>query len=371
MNVERLLTDVFSTSPEWAFVRAVVIIFAITAVIRLMPLPANRQGKRIDRLALIAGTLSVILLASACAAGVSYTRHGEQMKTANPAKAWVSATPATHVLDPVKPYVGVFEPGVLASYDVVRNFSAATGHTSSIALYYSGWNEPFQSQMAGWAQANGAMPFVQILPRGITLANLASGRYDAYLRSYALAVHAYRYPVIIGFAPEMNGGWYSWDARHTPPRVYISAWDHMVTLFRHLGASNVIWLWTINSMNATPAPVRQWWPGSAYVTWVGIDGYYYRSTDTYEKVFGRTIRAVRAFTSKRILISETAIGPGPGQATQIQALLSGIKTDRLLGLVWFDQAQHQGIFHQDWRLEDTPSALAAFRSGVSTLEAPG
>jgi hypothetical protein len=32
--------------------------------------------------------------------------------------------------------------------------------------------------------------------------------------------------------------------------------------------------------------------------------------------------------------------------------------------VWYDQAQHDGIYHQDWRLEDNPAALAAFRSAV-------
>ena len=35
-----------------------------------------------------------------------------------------------------------------------------------------------------------------------------------------------------------------------------------------------------------------------------------------------------------------------------------------LGLVWFDMAQHQGIFHQDWRIEDNPEAEAAFRLGA-------
>jgi hypothetical protein len=35
-----------------------------------------------------------------------------------------------------------------------------------------------------------------------------------------------------------------------------------------------------------------------------------------------------------------------------------------LGLVWFDITQHQGIYHQDWRIEDSPGAEAAFRQGV-------
>ena len=36
---------------------------------------------------------------------------------------------------------------------------------------------------------------------------------------------------------------------------------------------------------------RHWWPGSSYVNWVGIDGYYYSPSDTFTKVFGGTIRS--------------------------------------------------------------------------------
>jgi len=38
-----------------------------------------------------------------------------------------------------------------------------------------------------------------------------------------------------------------------------------------------------------------------------------------------------------------------------------------VGLVWFDQAQHDGLYHQDWRLEDSPARLAAFRNAAKTL----
>ena len=32
-----------------------------------------------------------------------------------------------------------------------------------------------------------------------------------------------------------------------------------------------------------------------------------------------------------------------------------------LGLVWFDIAQDDGIYHQDWHIEDNPAAETAFR----------
>ena len=145
-------------------------------------------------------------------------------------------------------------------------------------VYYSGWYEPFKTGFAKTVAEHGAVPLVQINPTGISLAAIASGHYDAYLTSYAEAVRSYRYPVILGFGHEMNGSWYSWGYRHSSPAMFVAAWRHIVTLFRELGARNVTWLWTANIMHtggsiAHPAP---WWPGNKYVTWVGLDGYYYK-----------------------------------------------------------------------------------------------
>jgi hypothetical protein len=103
------------------------------------------------------------------------------------------------------------------------------------------------------------------------------------------------------------------------------------------------------------------------VTWVGIDGYYFRSSDTFASVFGRTIRQVRAFTSKPVLLSETAVGPRAGQFLKIPDLFTGMQQYGTLGLVWFDKDQDHGIFHQDWRIEGSTLAEAAFRAGVAPL----
>ena len=74
-----------------------------------------------------------------------------------------------------------------------------------------------------------------------------------------------RTPVILSFGAEMNGSWYSWGSGHTRPNVFVAAWRHVVSVFRQAGAHNVRWLWTVNSTNATAAPLKRWWPGNSYV----------------------------------------------------------------------------------------------------------
>ena len=80
-----------------------------------------------------------------------------------------------------------------------------------------------------------AVPLVQINPEGVKLKTIASGQYDPYLRSYALAVRAFGHRVIISFGHEMNGSWYSWGYGHTSPAVFVTAWRHIVTIFRQEG----------------------------------------------------------------------------------------------------------------------------------------
>jgi mannan endo-1,4-beta-mannosidase len=96
---------------------------------------------------------------------------------------------------------------------------------------------------------------------------------------------------------------------------------------------------------------------------VGIDGYFSHPSDMFSSVFAPIIGQVRKLTSKPVMISETAVGPESG-ASKIPGLFAGVKADHLLGLVWFDLSQNGGVNHQDWRLEDSPAALAAFRAAV-------
>jgi mannan endo-1,4-beta-mannosidase len=257
-------------------------------------------------------------------------------------------------------YIGLFSNTVPASYAGVTAFTTATGVEPDLVLYYSGWLEPFQAGFATTVADKGAVPLVQIDPKNVSIAAIASGQYDSYLSTYADAVRAYRHPVILSFGHEMNGGWYSWGWRQTSPAVFVDAWRHIVSLFRALGARNVTWMWTVNIIHGphnVPSP-GPWWPGSSYVNWIGIDGYYYSPSESFDSLFGPTIVAVRALARDPILIAETGVAPAAGQPAKIANLFAGVRLYGLLGFVWFDS-----IDIEDWLLNG-PAAIAAFRRGA-------
>lgn len=272
------------------------------------------------------------------------------------------AAPAPPRPRPVR-YLGVYEPQALRSYAGIEQFGRAVGRAPNIVSYYSAWMEPFQAAFAATAARHGALPLVQINPTQVSLAAIADGSYDGYLSEFAAAVRGYHRPVIVSFGHEMNGYWYSWGHRHTPPAQFVAAWRHIVSTFRTLGAGNVIWLWNVNVINkrhdSIPDP-GPWWPGNAYVTWVGIDGYYHKSNWKFAPLFGPTIAAVRRLTPAPILIAETGAAADTGQPAKIADLFAGVRAYDLLGFLWFNT-----VGNRDWRL-DSPAAIAAFRRGAKS-----
>jgi mannan endo-1,4-beta-mannosidase len=322
--------------------------------------PAQRAWQGWGAPAASAIMVGVVIVASA----VIFGGHSASSSTARSSVGRVTHAPA---LPPAGPgFLGVYPAG--GGYGPVASFAKAAGQRPNVVEYVSRWYEPFPTSYAQTLRGHGAFMLVQIDPTYISAKRIAAGRYDGYLSSYAESVRAFGHAVVISFGHEMNAPWYSWGYGHTPPATFVAAWRHIVTLFRALGADNVTWLWTINADQAGAWPAGPWWPGARYVTWAGVDGYYYRPSDTFARVFGHTIDQVRAITRNPILLSGTAVAPGADQPGGITNLFEGMRRYRTLGLVWFDQiTRATGTGHEDWRLEDSAPAKAAFRQAISGL----
>ena len=312
---------------------------------------------------MVASAAVAVAVAAAVLAAVAVPGDTKQAAPADPVRGGrtLPTAPAS--------YLGLYAAGVPDSYTGVAAFTAASGIKPTLVPYYSGWFEPFRARFARAVSDHGGVPLVQLDPDSVSVAAIASGRYDGYLRIYADAVRAYRRPVIVSFGHEMNGDWYPWGYKKTSPAVFVAAWRHVVTVFRQQAADNVTWLWTVNITDdphygKVPGPAS-WWPGSSYVTWVGIDGYYYHSATAFSSLFGPTIVAVRELTRDPILIAETAALPSADQPAKLNDLFDGVRSYGLLGFVWFDVAHPAG----DWQLS-SPAALAAFRAGARAYRRP-
>lgn len=267
-------------------------------------------------------------------------------------------------------YVGIITPQMPASYAPAESFQAATGADVGIVAYYSGWPEGFRSQFAETAWEHGSITMVDMDPPGRenAMTQIADGKFDWYLNDFARAVKGFGRKVIINFGHEVNGSWFSYGYTHVQPATFVAAFRHLHEVFTDAGVRNVTWMWDVNvPVGSQTGPIASFYPGDAYVNWVGIDGYDWQAKRTFTETFGTMIKQVKSVTSRPILVAETAVLPGPNAAMQVASWLHGIESDRLLGLVWFDvdkrHFQHTGDTH-DWKLEDDSSALAAFRAAL-------
>ncbi len=279
-----------------------------------------------------------------------------------------SATPSapppaydvTHLLRPDHKYIGVAIDGAPADPALIPAFAAKVGKAPNIVEMYESFTDGFAAAQVRSTYQAGALTLISWEPFAPTMATIAAGGHDGYLKTFAQAVRALNLPVAITIGHEMNGNWYPWGPKKTHAADFVAAWRHVHDIFVAADATNVIWVWTPNVVNPLPkiklAPL---WPGDDYVDWVGIDGYYTpRGQQNFTALFHPTLVQVRAFTDKPVLIVETAVEAGAGRASQINNLFAGVRAaDDFVGFVWFDK-NGSG----KWKIDNDAAAVAAYRA---------
>jgi hypothetical protein len=274
---------------------------------------------------------------------------------------------AAHVAGPQSAFV------LGAVTNSLSAFDQAVKHKATLRIMFLRWGTPtLPVRTLTQTAALGAQTVIEIQPVHLNMAQIAAGSGDAWLETFAQEVAALGFPVTVSFGPEMNGQWYPWGFAHNKPADFVAAWQHIHNLLAGTTAGPAItWLWQPSAIHfSTPSPLP-WWPGSAYVDEVGLDGYYVLPNDTFNVIFANTIKLVRSLTNKPILVGETAVGATTGhQVADLKDLFNGIRAYHLMGLVWFNIAQGGGKYHQDWRLQDHPAALRAFIADLNVAEQP-
>jgi hypothetical protein len=191
------------------------------------------------------------------------------------------------------------------------------------------------------------------------------GRWDEKYTAIARAVVEYRELILIRFGHEMNGHWYPWGTANGNGRgEFVKAWRHLVSLFRDAGATNALWVWSPNILRGTSnRQLKDFWPGPKYVDIVGLTGYGVRETSP-NITYRPTLKQVYALTDKPILLTEVGVQPGPEKRPWLAAFGPWLRnTPRVAGFIW-NQITRDG----DWRYDDTPGNLSAFKSGLADVD---
>jgi hypothetical protein len=279
-------------------------------------------------------------------------------------------------LRPGSPHFGLTTAQSPWSVSEINRLSAKAGAHPTIIQFFVKWSEDFRPDAVEMCYRQHALPLMSWEPwdgvsHGQTqpkyaLSKIIHGDFDAYITRFATAVSQQKWPVAIRFAHEMNGNWYPWSETRSGnrPGEYKMAWRHVHDIFNKVGATNVIWVWSPNIVRPVPAVrLQPLYPGDAYVDWVGVVGYQAHE-ETAGQVFDPTLKLLRKFTKKPILITETGAEPGPQKASWTASLFPWLRHHPdVVGFVWFELSKSEGA-NADWRFAVDSKVLHAFHDGI-------
>ena len=254
-------------------------------------------------------------------------------------------------------YVGFSVPGFPPDSNHLVTLEDATGVVATAVSFYMSLGKKLDIAAVSALRSSGVLPIVEIDSDDIPLGDIAAGMEDGSLTSYARQIASVHGTVAIDFDHEFNGPWFDWGYTHESAAVFVSAWRHVVSVFRRSRVTNVVWIWNPSVSGSSTTVITPWYPGNSWVTMVGLDGYFYTPKATFNTVFGLTISQVRALTSHPVFIVETGVNPSTDLIAQIGDLFEGARKAGVVGVIWFDY--HKYADH-NWLLNNDPDALAAF-----------
>lgn len=207
----------------------------------------------------------------------------------------------------------------------------------------------------------------------MTPATVLAGNYNQLLDSWASSAKTFGKPVMIRFAPEMNGDWRPWSPGVAGGTTtdFNKMWRYVVDRFDAAGVTNVRWVWSPYVEVAESVPMKQLYPGDAYVDYVAIDGFNWGSTrvwgwQSYDDIFASSVaRLAEVAPGKPWMIAEVGCAPGGKKAEWTQALFTRAQKDGAAAVVWFEVNKET-----DWRVtadKKTTQAVARLLSNTGWL----
>jgi hypothetical protein len=282
-------------------------------------------------------------------------------------------------------------------------------HGSIPLLFWSPWDRPYDEDQG---------------PDKFSLANIAAGKWDAYIDHWGDAAKAFGHPVMVSFANEMNGEWFPWSGvffgrdkevpgfdpppytgpeylrgaylnwwgslgfpRYVGPEVFKAAYRRVVDRVRARGATNVIWVFHFMNFSM---PQEMWnlianyYPGSNYVDWLGMSLYGQQYVEdnwsSFEPLLDWPCTEITTLDpSKPVMLAEWGIGEFPQFGSKSGFIREAFKVMKQYPMVkaavfWNERWQNEPKTNPDGTYQDggfsnlrvnsSPESLEAYRRGV-------
>ena len=247
----------------------------------------------------------------------------------------------------------------------VETLEAKLGRKLAIDHYYRPWTTTFPTTREQWDFDNARIPMISW---GKAYADdIVAGVHDQLIRQRADAIAVLGRPLFIRWFWEMDGNrnlQYSQS-----PASYSAAWQHIVSIFREEGATNVAWVWCPNASAFSDGSAQQYYPGDDWVDWTCADGYnWYRKPGDSDVSFKNIFKSFYAWASTRpkpMMAGEYGVleTSTDRKANWIDAARTTLKADQpdFDAIVYFNSYGYDNNeIWRDWTMDTSNSALNAF-----------
>jgi hypothetical protein len=250
------------------------------------------------------------------------------------------------------------------------------------------WLQPFSKEPLELSAAKEAIPMMDMssdLPtysRHVSLAEIAEGKVDSDLETWASAAAVYGKPFFFRFDWEMNlppTAALPWTGQaYEKPSDFVHAWQRFHDITEQKGATNITWVWCPNVKFAGTTPLVSLWPGPSYVDWNCMDGYNHGTNPlqpsswvSFYNLFAPTYTELTSGPTAEtpVMIGETASTEvGGSKADWItDALTAQLPQNfpKVKALVWFNWNIEDKPSRWDWPIESSGASEVSFASAVS------
>lgn len=271
----------------------------------------------------------------------------------------------------------------------VAGFEAMLKHKMQYALWFQSWGDSgsaFPAQSVMLAAQKKLTPVITWEPwkrdfanptapqPEYSLAGIASGAHDDYIRAWARGARLAGVPIVLRFAHEQSTqpgalSWYPWQG---DPEGYKAAFRHVATLFRQEGAKNVQFLWSAMWLSEW---ANQYYPGDDVVDLVATTvlnhgtgaNSSWAKWRTFDELFDPQYQAALRW-GKPILITELATAEqGGDKAAWLRDCFTSLRPKYPLvqGVLLFEVQSDREWPNINWSVASSPKSLAAFREAIT------
>lgn len=250
----------------------------------------------------------------------------------------------------------------------LETYQSHIGRKVAILQVHQDWGNIYPDVLES-IRARGAVPM--LITEYNTLSQITNGSQDSKIRAMNAALAAYGGPVIFRFDWEFNGDWYPWGGLKQAPE-WVAAYKHVHDL---MSASNISWLWSANQWypnvkkdhegDGVPVDPTPWYPGNAYVDWVGADCYNFGGESFQSLVDPIYNLSQKIAPGKPIMLPEWGATNNQGKkAAMINEAFKLIPSryPAIKAMVYFNATDGGAM---DWPIEQLSSAQAAYKAGAT------